>query len=69
MSRLTVPEHESLEAGRQYDEGAGVRVGFVEHSHFAFAVFDHGELIRLDPWILFRQMYQNQAANRVEGSD
>jgi hypothetical protein len=59
MTRLTVPEHRPLAAGQQYAEGAGVWVGAAEHSHFAFAVFDAGELIRLDPWILFWQMYRD----------
>lgn len=62
MTHLTVPEHQGLEAGSQYAEGAGVWVGAVEHSHFGFAIFDHGELIYLDPWILFWQMYQDQKA-------
>jgi hypothetical protein len=57
MVRLTVPEHQPLRRGQPYAEGAGVWVGAAEHSHFAFAVLDHGEFIRLDPWILFRQMY------------
>ncbi len=61
MTRLLVPEHGPLTAGTPYAEGAGVWVGAAEHSHFAFAVVDHGELIRLDPWILFWQMYQDQA--------
>jgi hypothetical protein len=65
MTHLTVPEHEPLERGRQYAEGAGVAVGAVEHSHFAFAVLDQGELIRLDPWILFWQMYEDQAAGKT----
>ena len=60
MTHLTVPEHQPLEGGQQYAEGAGVWVGAHEHSHFAFAIFDCGELIRLDPWILFWQMYQDQ---------
>ncbi len=61
MTRLTVPEYTSLRAGAQYAEGAGVCIGAVEHSHFGFAIIDHGEMIRLDPWILFRQMYRDQA--------
>jgi hypothetical protein len=69
MPRLTVPEHTPLRRGHQYAEGAGVWVGVAEHSHFAFAVVDHGELIRLDPWILFWQMYQDQAANKTAGGD
>lgn len=63
MTHLTVPEHQPLTAGQQYAEGAGVWVGAVEHSHFGFSVFDHGELILLDPWILFWQMYQDQRAD------
>ncbi len=59
MTHLTIPEHSSLVAGTQYAEGAGVRVGVAEHSHFSFAVLDHGELIHLDPWILFWQMYRD----------
>jgi hypothetical protein len=57
MTRLLVPEHTPLKGGTLYAEGAGVWVGRVEHSHFAFSVLDHGEWIRLDPWMLFRQMY------------
>lgn len=65
MTHLTVPEHTPLLSGQQYAEGAGVWVGVAEHSHFGFTVIDHGELIRLDPWILFWQMYQDQAANKT----
>ena len=64
MVRLTVPEHTPLPGGAVYAEGAGVWVGAVEHSHFGFAVVDGGELIRLDPWILFWQMYRDQGAGR-----
>lgn len=59
MIRLTVPEHRPLAAGTVYAEGAGVYVGFHDHTHFGFSVLDHGELIRLDPWILFWQMYRD----------
>jgi hypothetical protein len=69
MTRLTVPQHTPLQGGQQYAEGAGVWVGVAEHSHFAFSVIDHGELIRLDPWILFWQMYRDQAANKTAGGD
>jgi len=62
MVRMTAPERQPLERGRHYADGAGVWVGAAEHSHFAFAVFDYGELIRLDPWILFWQMVRDQAA-------
>lgn len=69
MIHLTVSEHEPLRGGQQYAEGAGVLVGDAEHTHFAFVIFDRGELIRLDPWILFWQMYQDQAANKTAGVD
>ncbi len=57
MVRQLAPEHTPLKAGTPYAEGAGVRVGKVQHSHFGFSVLDHGVFIRLDPWMLFRQMY------------
>jgi hypothetical protein len=62
MIELTVPEHAPLARGQQYARGAGVHVGCEEHSHFTFAALDHGELVRLDPWILFRQMYRDASA-------
>lgn len=61
MTHLTVPEHTPLKGGEQYAEGAGVWVGLFEHSHFVFTVFEYGERILLDPWILFWQMYRDQA--------
>ena len=57
---LIVPEHQSLSRGTHYAEAAGVWVGEAEHTHFAFDIFEHGELIHLDPWILFWQMYEDQ---------
>lgn len=62
MVRQLVPERTPVRAGTAYAEGAGVWVGQAEHSHFAFSVLDHGSFIRLDPWILFWQMYQDLAA-------
>ncbi len=65
MTHLTVPENTPLQAGTHYAEGAGVHAGDAEHSHFAFAVVDHGEMIRLDPWILFWQMYRDTKTNKT----
>lgn len=74
---LTVPEHTPLKAGVKFANGAGVRVGSHDHSHFVFKVRDGGEPdttearggqqlassdILLDPWILFHQMYRDRAA-------
>ncbi|MDD2709536.1 MAG: hypothetical protein PHV34_16240 [Verrucomicrobiae bacterium] len=67
MSRLTIQEHTPLRQGQQYAEAAGVYVGAAEHSHFGFSIVDHGELILLDPWILFWQMYQDQGRKRADG--
>lgn len=59
VTELTVPEHVPLENGQQYALGAGVRVGLFEHSHFIFKIYDRGEIVMLDPWILFWQMYRD----------
>lgn len=61
MIELTVPEHIPLRCGQQFARGAGVWVGATEHSHFVFKIHDRGETVFLDPWILFWQMYRDQA--------
>ena len=61
MTRLLVEEHRPLRKGEQFALGAGVLSGAVDHSHFVFKVHDYGETILLDPWILFWQMYKDQA--------
>jgi hypothetical protein len=60
MTALTVPEHQPLRKGEQFAKGAGVLSGAVDHSHFVFKVYDEGEMILLDPWILFWQMYKDR---------
>lgn len=59
MRKPLVPEHAPLARGTHYAEGAGVLSGAVDHSHFSFEVYDRGVLYRLDPWILFQQMYRD----------
>jgi len=56
---LTEPEHTPLAAGQQFARGAGVWVGDHEHSHFIFQVTDRGTECRLDPWIIFRQSFED----------
>jgi hypothetical protein len=68
MTELTVPEHRPLRKGEQFAWGAGVLSGAVDHSHFVFKVHDEGETVLLDPWILFRQMYKDQAASAARGN-
>jgi hypothetical protein len=60
MTSLLVAEHSPLQRGRHYAEGAGVWSGEAHHSHFEFRIHDFGNTIRLDPWILFWQMYLDQ---------
>jgi hypothetical protein len=61
MIELTVPERRPVRRGEQFASGAGVLSGAVDHSHFVFKVYDDGETVMLDPWILFRQMYLDRA--------
>lgn len=56
---LTVPEHTPLKAGGQFAKGAGVWVGDHQHSHFIFQVTGQGGECRLDPWIIFRQAFED----------
>ena len=64
LIRMLVPDHQPFPAGTHYADGAGVHIGSYEHSHFGFAVREPGdpesEDIRLDPWILFWQMYEDR---------
>ncbi|MCK4625669.1 MAG: hypothetical protein KAV00_10190 [Phycisphaerae bacterium] len=66
LIRLLVPEGQPFPAGTHYAEGAGMHIGSYEHSHFVFKVrepeTDEGEDILLDPWILFRQIYEDRRA-------
>ncbi len=59
LIRLHVPEHTPIEAGIHYADSAGVLSGAHEHTHFDFGIMDPAtdQMVELDPWILFRQMY------------
>jgi PKD repeat protein len=59
MTRLMVAQHTPLEQGAHYAEAAGVLTGSHAHSHFVFKVGEEGAEILLDPWILFRQIFEN----------
>ena len=61
MTALTVAEHAFIPRGAQFARGAGVLSGAADHSHFVFKVADGEGTILLDPWILFWQMYRDQA--------
>jgi hypothetical protein len=65
--RTLVPDGEPVEAGIRIADGAGMAVGAYEHSHFVFGVIEPGasedDVIVLDPWIVFRQMYRDRLAS------
>ena len=69
--RLLVPEDQPIEAGMHIADGAGVWNGTHEHSHFTFGIREpdatEEQIILLDPWILFWQMYQDRAATQSPG--
>ncbi|MFO7897454.1 MAG: PKD domain-containing protein [Planctomycetota bacterium] len=65
LIRLLVPEHRPIRAGTQYAETAGVHVGSHDHTHFYFMIKQRGQIFRLDPWILFWQIFEN---NRRRGN-
>ncbi len=69
MTKILVRDYQPLAGGTHYAEGAGVWIGAAAHTHFTFMVSELGERYLLDPWILFRQMYQDQAANITAGCD
>jgi hypothetical protein len=60
VTRLLVPERTPIRAGTQVAEGAGVWVGSHDHTHFYFMVKQRGRVFRLDPWILFRQIFEDE---------
>ncbi|MEM1057641.1 MAG: hypothetical protein AAGK14_00190 [Verrucomicrobiota bacterium] len=62
MTEVLVAEDAPLRRGERYAFGAGVNTWDHEHSHFGFTIYTRGELIPLDPWILFWQMYRDQEA-------
>jgi hypothetical protein len=61
LIRMLVPERTPLKAGTPYATTAGVAVGAREHTHFMFRVLDEGGDYLLDPWILFWEMFRQQA--------
>ena len=63
LIELLAPEG-PIAAGMPYATTAGMLTGSYEHSHFVWAVRAPGESdeIRLDPWLLFRQMLIDRRA-------
>ncbi|MHC4917327.1 MAG: PKD domain-containing protein, partial [Planctomycetota bacterium] len=66
LIELTAPPHSKLEAGQEYATTAGTWVGEHEHSHFIFKVTSQGGEYLLDPWILFREIFEAGREKRGE---
>ncbi len=65
---LRVPEHEPIPAGTHYVDAAGVWSGTHDHAHYIFMVKQPGdkEMLRVDPWILFWQSFENAKRDHGE---
>ena len=59
LVKLVVPEKTPLRQGTHYGEAAGVLAGNHAHSHFLFKVGPEDDEIMLDPWLLFRETFEN----------
>ncbi|MHC4158399.1 MAG: PKD domain-containing protein [Planctomycetota bacterium] len=67
VRKLLHPQHQPLPAGVHFAEGAGVEVWAHDHSHFIFTVTgEDGQEIRLDPWIIFWQIFENNKNRKKE---
>ena len=55
---IIAPPHRPLKRGTPYATAAGVFVGFHEHTHFAWEVYDQGGRYSLDPWILMSEIWR-----------
>ena len=54
---MLVAEHTPLKRGTGYATTAGTRVGFHEHTHFIWRVFEQGGAYFLDPWLLMHEIW------------
>jgi PKD repeat protein len=72
LVKLLVPEHTKLKRGTQYATAAGVWVGSHQHTHYVFKVAPRtgGPEIHLDPWILFREIFEarREAAGEIRAA-
>ena len=56
-----VPEHIKLDKGNAYATSAGTAIGMHEHTHFNLQITESGGSYFLDPWILFWQIFRDNA--------
>jgi hypothetical protein len=57
LNQLLITEHQPLAQGVNYALTAGVKVGGIPHTHFAFRIFEEGEDYLIDPWVFFWQTF------------
>ena len=60
LIKMNVPLYVPVSAGVLMADAAGVHVGSHEHSHFVFGIVSNGQKILLDPFILFREMFEGK---------
>ena len=54
---MITPERTPLARGTPYATTAGTFVGYHEHTHFVWRVFEQGGTYFLDPWILMHEIW------------
>lgn len=60
VASLAVRERTPLKGGACIGRGAGMAVGYAEHSHFIFDVEERGRVHHLDPWIVVREAFERR---------
>jgi len=60
VASLAGREGSPLRRGVRIGIGAGMAVGYFEHSHFNFRIIDAGGIHHVDPWLLFREALENR---------
>src|SRR5699024_59961 len=65
---LLVPEHTPIAKGTRYAECCGVHIGSNTHRHYVFKIQTPEDDIefQLDPWILFRQIFNDNSKRKNE---
>ena len=59
VSRVHVPDNAPITRGTHFADAAGHLVGLYSHSHFEFKIDQGDATYRLDPWIVFHQIFEN----------
>jgi PKD repeat protein len=57
--KLLVPEKTPLRQGTHFAVAAGINTGSHAHSHFVFKIGPEDDEIMIDPWLLFRETFEN----------